>query len=172
MKTLLLLRHAKSSWDDPTLADEDRPLAPRGRKAAPRMGRYLEEEGLKPDLILCSPSVRTRDTLALLGPVGEGMPVRFEPTLYPGTPEALLDALHAADDSASRLLLIGHNPGMEILAAQITDTGDPDSREAYRRMSEKFPTAALAVFEAPLSHWADLALGSLRFRTFVRPRDL
>ena len=143
LKTLLLLRHAKSSWDDPTLSDFERPLAPRGMKAAPRMGRYLREHDLLPDIVLCSAAMRTRQTWALVSAeLRSEAEVRFQRSLYLGDPAHLLMEIHVQLDSADTLLLIGHNPGIETLARRLAGSGPPDDLD---RMASKFPTAALAV---------------------------
>ena len=172
MKTLLLLRHAKSSWSDPTLPDHDRPLAPRGRKAAPRMGALMRERGHQPDLILCSPAARTRETLSLLGSVGQEVPVIFDPVIYDGEAEELLERIRRLEPPGDTLLVIGHNPTLEDLAGLLVNTDAPGDTEALARLRDKFPTAALAVLEADAATWAGVDGGGLRLASFTRPRDL
>lgn len=170
MRLLILLRHAKSSWTDQTLDDHERPLAPRGREAAPRVGRWLEEQGLAPDLVLCSTAVRTRETLDLIRPhLSSATPVRHLPELYEAAAGTLLDALRTAPAQAAKLLLIGHNPGLKDFARRLALAEDT---KAYRRMMTKFPTAALAVLACEVADWQELVDGGGRLQAFVRPRDL
>ncbi len=172
MKTLSLLRHAKSSWDDPALDDAERPLADRGRAAAPRMGRHMADNGPRPDTILCSPARRTRETLALLGDPGLDVPVRFDPALYGGGPDAVLDRVRAVDDAAGHVLVIGHNPDLESLAAELAARDGSSDADALGRMERKYPTAALAVFRVPADSWADVRAGGCPLLGFTRPKDL
>ena len=165
MKTLYLLRHAKSSWDDPSLDDFDRPLSGRGRKAAPLVGRFMAEHGWQPDLALVSPAVRARETWQLLSAeLPAPIETRFEPAIYMAEPEALLSLLRQTDTPGS-VILVGHNPGLEQLAARLAGPGsDP---QASARMTEKFPTAALARFDVDA-----LEPGGATLADFVRSRDL
>ena len=120
MKRLYLLRHAKSSWDDPTLADHDRPLAPRGRRAAKVIAKHLGRKGISPELVLCSPSRRTRQTLKRLAPgLGKNVDVRIEPELYAASAPVLLEVLHEVPDEIESVVLIGHNPGIQDLALSL-----------------------------------------------------
>lgn len=170
MKTLLLLRHAKSSWDDPVLADFDRPLAIRGRKAAPRMGRELERRGWRPDAVLVSTAKRTRQTWDLVAAELSAAPrPEFRGVLYDASAEQLLAELRQAPAAAKTLLLIGHNPGMEDLAQMLA--GDGSDAQALERLREKFPTAALARlrFEGA---WTDLGAGAARLSHCLGPKDL
>src|SRR5690349_9772479 len=111
MRRLFLLRHAKSSWEDPDLADRDRPLAPRGRRAAKAIGEYVRREGIAPALVLCSSSRRTRETLDRLG-LGGGVPTLIEDELYGASARALLGRLQQVDDGVESVLLVAHNPGI------------------------------------------------------------
>ncbi len=169
MKTLLLLRHAKSSWDDPALGDFDRPLTARGQNAARRMGRILLDRGLVPDLVVCSPARRARQTceraLEALGPVT----VRMEDRMYMADPQTLLAIVHALPEPANRALLIGHNPGFERFARRLAGSAEGDSLE---RLIAKFPTAALAVIEIERHRWQDLAPGNGRLAEFLTPRGV
>lgn len=168
-KTLLLLRHAKSSWDDPALADFDRPLASRGREAAPRMARAMEERGWLPDRALVSSSLRTRQTWELVarGLPGE-IPALFEDAIYEAPPERILAAARATPGTVATLLVIGHNPGLETLAALLAGPGSRP--EALERMGRKFPTAALSRLSFD-GDWADLGPGRAALADFLTPRD-
>ncbi len=170
MRTLLLMRHAKSSWDQPELADLDRPLAPRGREAAALVARYLALHGLVPDLVLCSHALRVRETWRLMAPVlGEGLASKTLRGLYEGAPGRLLEALRRVDDQVRTLMLIGHNPALGGLAQSLAGAG---SKKALERLRTKFPTAALAVLAFDTGGWADLAAGGGRLEDLVRPKDL
>lgn len=165
MKTVFLLRHAKSSWDDPSLDDFDRPLSDRGRKAAPLIGRFMAAQSWQPDLALVSPAIRARDTWQLVAPeLSAPVETRFEPAIYMAEPEALLTLLQRSDTSGS-VILVGHNPGLEQLADLLA--GPQSEPQARARMAEKFPTAALARFDI-----ATLEPGGAALTDFVRPRDL
>ncbi len=166
MRRLLLIRHAKSSWDDPALSDHERPLAPRGRRAAERMRAHLEGSDLRPDLVLSSSSRRTRETLDLLVPAFGSAERSIEDGLYGATATELIDRLRAAPDDVRSVALIGHNPGIQDLALELAGEG-----KELDRIREKFPTGALAVlgFDGP---WRDLGAGAARLLSFVSPREL
>lgn len=170
MKTLLLLRHAKSDWAEPGLDDIDRPLAPRGRAAAALMGRHLKAEGLVPDLVLCSSARRAQETWDLVAPeLGREVPVRFRKGLYAVSSAALLGALRRVPDDCGRLLVIGHNPEMEDLAHRLAGSG---KAKALASLAEKYPTAALAEIRFAQDGWSKIGEGSGALHRFVRPRDL
>jgi phosphohistidine phosphatase len=166
MLRLLLLRHAKSDWGDPSLPDHDRPLATRGRKAAERMGDHLRTESLAPDLVLCSSARRTRETFERLGL--DAVEIGFEDELYGAPGDALLSRLQRLPDSVGDVLLIGHNPGVQDLAMALAG---PDLGEGAVRLREKFPTGALAVFEVQ-GTWSGFSPGRARLASFVVPREL
>jgi phosphohistidine phosphatase len=167
MKRIYLLRHAKSSWDDPTLADEDRPLAPRGRRAAKVMARHLRRREIAPEVVLCSPSRRTRQTLTRIAPgLGKNADVQIKPELYAASAAALLEVLHEVPDEVDSMMLIGHNPGIQDLALSLARTGSESMR-----VRNKFPTAALATLEFNAS-WRELAPGSAELVSFVKPKEL
>ena len=171
MPDLLLLRHAKSSWDDASLADRDRPLADRGRKAARRIGRLLGERGWRPDRALVSPARRTQETWESIADAlgGKSPPALTIETLYMASPSDLLEIIRAKGAKARRLLVLGHNPGLEEFASWLVA---PNSDEnALSRLQEKFPTAGLARFRFD-GPWAALAPAGARLLEFVRPRDL
>lgn len=167
---LMLLRHAKSDWGDPSLDDFDRPLNPRGLKAADMMAGYLSETCPPPDLILCSTALRTRETLAELLPfltVDTDIQLRGE--LYEDSELDYLSLLQNLDTSAETVLVIGHNPAIEETAALFYGSG---LVEGYDDMAEKYPTGALAIFTFPHRSWSDLGEGSGTLERFVKPRDL
>jgi len=167
MKTLILLRHAKSDWSEPGLADHDRPLAPRGREAAPRMGAWLKAHGPMPELVLCSTATRARETLALaLEALGAAPETRFDRGLYLVGAPGVLSRLRRAPDEAATVMVVGHNPDLEQLARRLARTGDA---AALARLEEKYPTAGLAVIELPVERWAE-AGGSGRLLAFETPK--
>ncbi|MGP1252795.1 MAG: SixA phosphatase family protein [Kiloniellales bacterium] len=171
MKTLLLYRHAKSAWDDAHLDDFERPLAPRGRKAAPKMGKAMAARDLKPELVLCSAAVRTQQTWELTAPRLDGSPeVRILRSLYLASPAQILRQIHRTADSVTRLMVIAHNPGLETLSLRLSGPGS--AAEDRSRLGEKFPTAALAVFELTQQSWADLRPNTAKLVAFLKPRDL
>ena len=174
MLTLLLLRHAKSSWDNPALADFDRPLAKRGQKAAPRMGAEIEALGLRPELILCSSAQRTRETLDLVLDSWSGTPppVVYDEAIYMAPPEDLVAEvrkLAATSPPPGRVMMVGHNPGLEELAELLTGDGDPAARQL---MAQKFPTCALAVITFEGSDWAAVGPGKGTLSRFITPARL
>ena len=169
-RLIYLLRHAKSSWDDPRLADFDRPLAPRGRRASETMGRYLKLADVRPDVILCSSSTRTRETLERVLPDLDGeVPVRYEKALYHAGASALMNRLRRLPDKVNAVLLIGHNPAMHALAVGLAGAGDAD---AMARLEAKFPTAGLVTFVVQRKSWRDLGPETCELHSFVVPRDL
>jgi phosphohistidine phosphatase len=165
---LLLLRHAKSDWKDRRVDDFDRPLAARGRRAAPLIGRYLASEGLEPGLILCSTAQRAVETLDLVLTALASRPeISYLKTLYLAPPSRLLAVLRRQSPDCSRILLIAHNPGLHHLALDLSGGGPSP---AAASLAEKYPTAALARFR--VSGWAGLGEGPASLLEFVRPRDL
>jgi phosphohistidine phosphatase len=165
--TLYLLRHAKSSWSDPTLADHERPLSPRGRRDAKRIADHLLRLGIAPALVLCSTSRRTRETLDLVRPALDAATVSLEPELYAASAETLLERLHAVPEEVSSLMLIAHNPGLEELALLVASDG-PE----LGRLETKFPTAALATLTLPRATWQRLSEADAVLAAFVVPKDL
>ena len=173
MKTLYLLRHAKSSWSDHATEDHDRPLNRRGQQNAPQMGQFMRKSGYVPDLILCSTARRTAETLSLIVPyIGDETPVRFERTLYLASSDAMLGRIKTTDDSCDRLLMVAHNPGMEHLAADLVSRDKLNGTEQlYETLLAKYPTAALTVIEFDTEKWSEIALGTGSLREFKCPRD-
>jgi phosphohistidine phosphatase len=169
MRTLVLLRHLKSGRDDRGLADHDRPLAPRGRRAGERIRDHIEAAGISPGLVLCSSAVRARETWeAVRAGLPEDVAAEVEEGLYLASSEALLARLNAVPDHVDAVLVIAHNPGIGNLALGLAGFGDGD---AIDRMTEKYPTGGLATLTFEGS-WADLAWGEAEVVAFVVPREL
>jgi phosphohistidine phosphatase len=167
---VLLLRHAKSAWGDPRIADYQRALAPRGRRAAAVVGCYLADERLAPDLVLCSGAKRARQTWRQIARLLVSRPAsRFERELYMATPGSLLTRLQRLPDRVRSVLLIGHEGSVDRFAVLLAGSGDP---QLISRMAARFPTAALAVISLGLATWRDLGEGQGRLERFVSPKDL
>lgn len=155
------MRHAKSSWGDPSLADFERPLNERGRKAAPLVGRFMRRQRLRPDLVLSSPAERARQTAALvIESAGLAAPLRYDERIYEATPARLAEVVSQVAEAVGELLVVGHNPGLagllELLAGE----------------SRHMPTAALARVVLDVEKWGRLRAGVGRVELFVRPKDL
>ncbi|WP_376092646.1 histidine phosphatase family protein [Roseomonas sp. CCTCC AB2023176] len=169
MHRLLLLRHAKSSWDDPALSDHARPLNAKGRRAAGAMAVAMGGLGLlRPDLVLVSSSRRTLQTLEALGPL-DGARVDVTDDLYLAPWTRLLDALRDVQEETRSVLLLAHNPGLHELALELA--GDAASARDLDVLREAYPTCGLAEFEVP-GRWGGLARGEGRLLRFLAPRDL
>jgi phosphohistidine phosphatase len=166
MHVLYLLRHAKSIWADPTIADRERPLAPRGRRDAKRIARHLRRLGCEPGLVLCSSAVRTRETLELLRPAVGAATVVFEEELYAASCDELLARIRLVPDAVASVMLIGHNPGLQQLALELASAGDE-----LERLAARFPTAALATFALAKS-WSRLAPAGATLEAYVVPKQL
>ncbi len=161
MRRLWVLRHAKSSWDDPTLADHDRPLAPRGLKAARRIAGWADENGIEPELVLCSTAARARATLELVLP-GLGTPrVEVEGALYHAPADELLARLRRVGAPIASVLLIGHNPGLHNLVGLLAPPGP-----------EELPTGALVGLALDVEAWAETSPGCGRLEQLILPRTL
>lgn len=170
MKTLFLLRHAKSSWSDPTLGDFDRPLKGRGRKAAAKMGAFMAAEGLRPDLVLSSSSARTRETFALFeNALGDNLDVQFMDDLYASSSILMLNLVQNARSDVGSLMLIAHNPGMH--DATLRFLGDATSFDKSR-LDYNFPTCGLAQFSFSGPTWQDVNFGEGKLELLVFPKDL
>lgn len=170
MLTLSLLRHAKSSWNDPGQQDFDRPLNERGRDAAPRMGAFIAAHGIAPDLIVCSPSVRTRQTLDLVLPHFPAPPaVLFEDALYLGPASTLLKRVRKLEAVVTHAMILAHDPGLHHLAMDLAGSGDP---EQLQTLARKFPTAALAVIVFGTKTWSRVKRGAGRLEHFISPKGL
>jgi phosphohistidine phosphatase len=166
MRRLHLLRHAKSSWDDGALADFDRPLAPRGIDACARIAAHMRAEDIAPELVLCSPAKRAKETLVGLGDAIGDARVSFEKDIYEATEADLLGVLHPTDPSVASVLLIGHNPSIQRLALLLGEES-----ELLDSLRAKYPTAALATLAFD-REWSELHLGGATLEAFVRPREL
>lgn len=154
MKNLVLLRHAKSSWENPGLDDFDRPLAPRGKKDAPKIGRALATASSVPDVVVCSTAKRARQTADLvLEAAGYSGTIRHEDRIYEASVETLLDVIRSIDESAETAMLVGHNPGFEMLASALVG---PKSHAA----SIRFPTSTLARIELASGAWSQVGPGA------------
>ncbi len=160
MKTLFILRHAKSSWSDPDLADFDRPLNDRGNAAAPFMGRFMLDNGFSPDVILCSPAERAKQTAILVKDAGErAAGIKFDERIYEASPQTLRQVISELDEKKKSAMLVGHNPGMEGFIKYLTNANQP------------MPTAALAVIELQIKNWRDIDSGSGVLQRIIRPKD-
>jgi phosphohistidine phosphatase len=174
MRTLYLLRHAKAlAWDDPSaaeLADFDRPLTDRGRRDAAALAEHLRLSGCRPKLIACSPALRTRQTLDLVAS-GLGLQARTEvdERLYAASMQALWQRVHELPDGADEAMLVGHNPGIHELAANLADHGDDKLRA---RVREKLPTCGFVTIAWAEDRWTDLRKSAGVLHDFVTPRDL
>ena len=167
-RELLILRHAKSDWDTGARTDFERPLAKRGRKAAPRVGRWLNDQGLVPDYVVSSPAERAKQTVILVCEQ-MGIPaeeIHWDPRIYHSSSGELLSVLNESPPEAKRVLIAGHNPGLEILLQNLVIEDIPPQPD-YKLM----PTAAVAHLEI-LSPWHDLEGGMARLLSLTRARSL
>ena len=170
MTILTIMRHAKSDWDDPQLADFERPLNERGRKAAKRIGREFRKRRIRVDRIIASPAVRVRETLRELAEgFGETRDVRFEQRIYEASTAALFELVRAIPNAVHAPLLVGHNPGLHDLVLTLTADDDQGLR---RQVTPKFPTAAVAVIQLPAVRWGEVAPASGRIVELILPREL
>ena len=168
MRCLYVLRHAKSDWADSSLRDFDRPLNDRGRKAAKTIGKELRKRKIKPDLVLSSPAERAKQTLERVQEA-HGSPFRVaeDRRIYLAEPDVLMDLVQSAPDEANRLMIVGHNPGLQELVLALATPG-----ELRDEAAEKFPTAALAEIRFDTESWRDIAPGKGLLEMLLRPRDL
>ena len=161
MRNIYLLRHAKSSWDDPAVTDHERVLNERGRRAAVVMGEYARRVGLRPELVVCSTSVRTRETASIfLAAAGLAIVPKFTKKIYEATTGQLLEVIIEADDKFSSLLLIGHNPGSEGLTCALTGE------------DEVVPTATLITISADVDNWSEISPSCGGLVNLMRPKEL
>ena len=170
MKRLTILRHAKSSWDDRQLEDFNRPLNDRGWKSARRMGRELEERGMRFDLVIASPAARVRETIdGLREKFPLNIEIRFEPRMYAASEDMLLSIVRDIREGSHSPLLVGHNPGLQQLVVALTQNDPDDLRSEVER---KFPTAALASIELSAHRWTDVKPGGGKITELILPRKL
>lgn len=161
MKKLLILRHAKSSWEDASLVDFDRPLNERGERDAPFMGKILAERGITPDLIISSPAERAKRTVELVKEAaGWAVPVRFDERVYEASEHTLFSIVQGLSDTVSTCVLSGHNPGMEGIIRSLTGT------------SAEMPTASLAIIEFDVAAWSDVEPDCGSLVEVMRPKEL
>lgn len=161
MKKLLLLRHAKSSWEDASLPDFERPLNERGRRAAPLMGKFMREQGLRPDLVISSPAQRARETIALvLEAAGIETELRYDERIYEASAARLLEIISQIEDDQTEVMLVGHNPGFENLLEHLTGEG------------ERMPTAALTRIILNAEKWNEAGEQGGRLEWLVKPKEL
>ena len=161
MKTLFLLRHAKSSWKDESLPDFERPLNRRGKHAAERIGRYLKHEAIVPELVLSSPALRARETIERVAKAAKWTPeILFDQRIYEAGGLRLLDVVSQIENERKTALLVGHNPGIQELLMLLTGE------------SKKVPTAALLKIELKSSKWSTAADKRAKLAWLVKPRDL
>lgn len=170
MKTVTLLRHAKSDWDDSVSRDFDRPLNERGQRAARQMGAWAREQNLRFDAIVASPAVRVTETLDhFLEAYGHSVDTRWDRRIYLASSATLIDVLRDLPDTLAKVLMVGHNPGLEDLVLDIV--ADNETNALRTAVETKYPTAALATLTFAADQWADLARPAT-LTAFVRPRDL
>lgn len=161
MKTLFVLRHAKSSWNHPELSDFERPLNKRGKKAAPRIGREMAERGYLPEIIISSPATRAAETVKLVAEAAEfTAEVVYDKSIYGAGRSELFYVISEISDSYSSALIAGHNPGFEQLVETLVNE--------YKRM----PTAALAVLDLDIKSWNKFQSGCGEMRDFLIPKEL
>ena len=170
MKTLTLLRHAKSGWDDPVQRDFDRPLNPKGRRAAALVGRHLRREGFGFDHVVASPALRVRQTLEeVASGYGRTLAPAWDRRVYLASAATLIDLIRELPDAAPTAMLVGHNPGLEDLVLLLVADAAPGLRDA---VEEKYPTASVAELSFAVDRWADVRERAATLNRFVRPRDL
>ncbi|MEO6051216.1 MAG: histidine phosphatase family protein, partial [Pyrinomonadaceae bacterium] len=161
MKTLFILRHAKSSWSEPDLSDFERPLNERGLRAAPFMGELMGKNGFQPSVILSSPAVRAKQTAQLVKKSGNlDADIRFEHRIYEASPQSLRQVVSEIDDSYESAMLVGHNPGIEGFISFLTGSLEP------------MPTAALAMIELNVGKWNVIDDGCGESQNIFRPKNL
>ena len=167
-RTLHLLRHAKSDWGDASLADHERPLNPRGRRATELVAAHLRQDGISPDLVLCSSALRTRQTLegVAAGFADPGPGIEIEDGLYNATAGEMLERIRAVPDAVDSVLVIGHNPATQSLAVLLAGAGPQ-----LERLTRKYPTAGLATLTFA-GAWTDLGPRAARLDAFVTPKEL
>jgi phosphohistidine phosphatase len=166
-KILQLVRHAKSSWADSSLADIDRPLSGRGKRGAQTLAQHVAETDERPDVVWCSPAKRARQTMAAIrGALGSDVAIRIEPVVYEAGPDELLGALRDLPPDAAVVMVIGHNPTLQDLALRLID---PDGSAELARLQDKFPTGAMATLLVP-QRWDLLATACARLQSLWTPR--
>ena len=176
LKQLFVLRHAKSSWDDPMLDDHDRPLAPRGLQAVKLVGEHIRESGMQPDQVLCSSSRRTRETMDAVAPGGETL---IERDLYDATCADVIERLRRVPSGTGSVMIIGHNPTAQMLVLRLTGANGAEYANGTKEpvggdlaeVQRKFPTGALATLTFDCE-WDELGPGCAELVAYVRPKSL
>jgi phosphohistidine phosphatase len=170
MLRLYLLRHAKSSWSDPSLHDFDRPLNKRGAKDAPKIGTAMRQKGYQPDRILCSSAQRTKETLAGIIPALSGkIALHLLDSLYEGNAPDYLVLLRKHAKDSRNLMLVGHNTGLQETALRLIGGGNP---AMIADLKKKYPTGALVVIDFDCDSWEDVTLDKGKLVDFIKPRDI
>ena len=170
MLTLSLFRHAKSGWDDAHLKDIDRPLSERGLRAAAAMGAYMSSEAIRPELVLASPSVRTRETCRQAFAAMHSAPeITFEDVVYLASPRTLLALIRRTPASVGHLMVVGHNPGLHALALELVAKAE---RKPLAALTTKLPTAGLVVLEFDLADWSRVSPRTAHLARFMTPAML
>jgi phosphohistidine phosphatase len=172
MKTLHLLRHAKSDWDDAALTDHQRPLSRRGVNAAKAMGRTLAAEGFQVDHIYCSTAQRARETYKLLGTAVKGIPTTFHDELYLVSVDDVLAFIRRAQDTAGSIMIVGHNPTTHDLAMSFAARARKGRHKMLQELREKYPTGALCTLRFNVARWRNVKPARGILERFLRPRDL
>lgn len=161
MKTLFVLRHAKSSWDDTALSDFERPLNKRGFQTAPLMGEVMKKNQFHPNLILSSPAKRAAQTAVLIKEAAQiHSEIQFDKRIYEASSARLLEIVSERDEQIESILLVGHNPGLEGLIKFLTSEIQP------------MPTAALAVIDLMIAKWSEINSPTGKLRTLIRPKEM
>lgn len=169
MKTLFLLRHGKSSWVDRDVPDFDRPLKNRGIGASKLIGQYMASKGQHPEVILCSQSVRTQETLKYFLEANKGdHDIKIIRSLYLAGPDRIIKQLSKVPESVNSVMVIGHNPGLQLLTMELTS----EPNHHLRQVGKKFPTGALAELSSEQTSWKPLSAGTFTLENYIMPRDL
>jgi len=172
LKTLHLLRHAKTIEGPLHGTDHARFLTPRGVKAAKLLGEHLTATGISVDRVFCSTARRARETYELIAPTLKGATVAFRDRLYLVEASDLLEFIHGLPDKADSIMIVGHNPGLHHIAVNLSKTATRGKAEALTALREKFPTGTLCTLQFDLAHWRDVNAATGTLTAFVRPKDL
>jgi phosphohistidine phosphatase len=170
MKTIFLLRHAKSSWDDVRLDDFDRPLSSRGIKSCKKMGKYLKKNRLIPDIVYCSSAIRAKQTWELVNRIVEKKEnVIYEDSLYMSDFSNFINIIKKTKNNFKNLMIVSHNPGIENLALELSKD---KNNEIYEKINIKFPTGALIIINFNLNNWSKVDCKKGKLYEFVKPKEL
>lgn len=170
MKTIFLLRHAKSSWNDPKLDDFDRPLSSRGIKSCNKIGKFLNKKKLIPEIVYCSNAIRAKQTWELTNRIVKKKEnIFYSNTLYMANLNSFITIVHKTIDNFNSLMLVSHNPGIENFALELIKN---KKNKFYDKISMKYPTAALAIISFDEKKWSNIKIGTGKIIDFIKPRDL